>query len=668
MWITTSGAARANSAAHRVRVADLDALAAWRPGASAQQLRAEEPGRAGDVDPHDIGQLDGAFARRCLIHSTRNATANAIASPTQHALPGLLLELLAADVAEHRRVGRPEPAGDDVVAEEAMPRQALRVAGRERDRGAPERDEPGDEDDVAASFLELLLGPVEALARLLVAEEPLHRPLAGQLADPVGDVVADDGARPGGEDHEEDVEVARAGERAGDDHHRLARDEREERVEHGDAEDGEVAPVRARDPVDHLVEHDCILAETEAAMMRAMSLTPLTGMRVLDVTTSIAGPYCAQILAALGADVVKVERPDTGDDGRAWGPPFWNGEGTMFLSANAGKRSLALSLRDPRGREALLRLVDGADVFLQSLRPGLADELGLGPDALRARNPRLVYCSVGAYGHVGPLSHEPGYDALMQAAGGLISITGEPGRPGVRVGSSLIDQGTGTWAALGVLAALLERGRSGEGSVVDVSLYETALGYIGYHLAGYLADGTVPHGQGTRFPMVAPYQVFPTRDGELMIAGGNDRLFAAICDVVGLPELVDDPRFAHEPRPCAPPGRALCDPGSRRCREHDTAHWQARLTEAGVPAAPVADVADVAHAPQTEALGMLQHLDHPTIPDLRLTALPLSFDGERALHPSAPPAVGEHTAEVLREAGYEHDEIAALAAEGVIRR
>src|ERR687896_269251 len=391
-----------------------------------------------------------------------------------------------------------------------------------------------------------------------------------------------------------------------------------------------------------------------------MAFAPLDGLRVLDVTTSIAGPYCAQILAALGADVVKVERPDTGDDARAWGPPFWNGESPMFLSANAGKRSLAVSLREPRGREVVLRLAGRADVFLQSLRPGLAERLGLGPDVLRGLSPRLVYCSVGAYGRVGPRRDEPGYDALMQAAGGLISVTGEPGRPGVRAGASVIDQGTAMWAATGILAALLERERTGSGAVVDVSLYETAVGYLGYHLAGYLADGTVPRGEGTRFPLVAPYEVMRARDGELMVAAGNDRLFALLARVLGLEELLADDRFRTNAARVRHRDELL-PLLEARLASADVHEWHERLTRAGVPAAPVADVSDVATSPQTEALGIIQPLEHPVVAGLRLPALPLSVDDARLRHSSAPPLVGEHTAEVLREAGFSEQELADLA-------
>ena len=387
-----------------------------------------------------------------------------------------------------------------------------------------------------------------------------------------------------------------------------------------------------------------------------MGFLPLEGLRVVDVTSSLAGPYCTEILGALGAEVVKVERPDGGDDTRAWGPPFvaGTGAGAMFLCANASKRSVALRLSDPAGLDAVLRLADRADVFVQSLRPGLADERGLGYDALRLRNPRLVYCSIGSFGRVGPLRDQPGYDPLMQAVGGIVSVTGEPDRPGVRTGASVVDQSTGLWAALGVLAALHERDRTGEGRLVDVSLYETTVALLPYHLTGYLATGEAPGRYGTAYPAIVPYQVFPTRDGELMIAAANDRLFVALCQALGLPELTADPRFASNP------GRVehrdeLVPAIARRLGEKPTATWLERLTAAGVPAAPVRDVAEVAEHEQTRALGILQDLGpYATV------ALPLSVEGERVLHRSPAPALGEHTAEVLAEVGYSEDEIRRL--------
>jgi crotonobetainyl-CoA:carnitine CoA-transferase CaiB-like acyl-CoA transferase len=385
-----------------------------------------------------------------------------------------------------------------------------------------------------------------------------------------------------------------------------------------------------------------------------MSFAPLDGIRVVDVTTSYAGPTCTQLLGALGADVVKIE-PPAGDEARAWGPPFAGGLGTLFVAVNSGKRSLALDLR--RGREVLLRLVDGADVVVQSLRPRLAAELGFGPDEMRTRKPGLVYCTISSYGRNGPKRDLPGYDPLLQAAGGVISVTGEPGSPGVRVGVSLIDHATGMYAALSILAALKEGG----GHTLDVSLWETALSFVSYHLVGTLATGAVPTPQGTAFHAIAPYQVFPAADGGLMITAANDGIFRRLVDAIGLPELAADPRFATNPDRVANRA-ALTEAISTRLHEDTRAAWMEKLVAAHVPAAPVQDIGEVASDPQTEATGILQRLSSFT------TLGPaFSVDGERPEYASPPPALGAHSADILGDAGYSDDEISAMAAEGIIR-
>jgi formyl-CoA transferase/CoA:oxalate CoA-transferase len=387
-----------------------------------------------------------------------------------------------------------------------------------------------------------------------------------------------------------------------------------------------------------------------------MSFQPLAGALVLDLTGSLAGPHCTEVLGALGADVVKVERPDGGDETRLWGPPFSGGEGMLFLSANANKRSVALRLGDPGARAALLRLVAGADVVVQSLRPGLAERHGLGAQELLGRNPRLVYCSITAYGGDGPLRDEPGYDPLVQAAAGIMSVTGARDGPPVRVGVSLVDFTTGMWAALGIVAALADRERTGRGRLVETSLYEAALGLASYHLTGSLVTGREPGRSGTAFPLIVPYQAFRTRDGDLMLAAANDRLFVALAHAIDRPELAGDPRFATNPDRVEHRDE-LVSLLHGFLAERTTGEWLERLRAAGVPAAPVASLSEVAASPQTAALGALER-------ELDAVAPALTVDGEALHNRTRAPRLGEHTREVLTGAGCSEDEIDALFRSG----
>lgn len=358
-----------------------------------------------------------------------------------------------------------------------------------------------------------------------------------------------------------------------------------------------------------------------------MSELPAAGLVVIELGHSIAAPYAGLVLAGLGAEVIKVERAGMGDPVRDWGPPYSDETATVFESYNRGKAGIEVDLRDPAQVAALRRLiVERADVVLQNLKSGAADRAGLGSAALTALKPSLIYCNMHAFGAVGPLKDRPGYDPLMQACSGLMSVTGESQeRPPVRIGVSIVDMGAGMWAVIGILGALAVRNRTGAGAVVDVSLYETALGWMMWPLSAYLASGEVPRPNGSGMSTIVPYQVFDTADSKLMVAAANDGLFKRLSEALGRPELALDPRFATNGRRVA--NRAALLPVLAEIfATRSTAEWEAALAASGVPAAAIQDVAAVAAAAQTEALGMIGMAPGDTT---RQVALPISFNGVR---------------------------------------
>lgn len=367
---------------------------------------------------------------------------------------------------------------------------------------------------------------------------------------------------------------------------------------------------------------------------------PLAGYTVIELGHSVAAPYAGLVLAEMGAEVIKVERPGVGDDCRGWGPPFRDGMSATFQSLNRNKKSITVDLKSPDGIAQIKEIAKSADALVQNQKPGLAESLGFGPDDLLAVNPRLIYTSIHAFGKTGPLSERPGYDPLMQAFGGVMSTQGHPGQPPVRVGTSIIDMGTGMWAAMAILAGLLRREKTGKGGVVDASLYETALGWMVYMMPTYAFSGNLPKPSGSGVNMISPYQAMRTKDSQLVMAAGNDNLFAKLSTVLGHPEWIDDPRFlTNGDRVVNKP--AIIELIESVTSQQTTAHWIEVLDAAGIPNAPVQTLDQVQVHPQTEALEILREDSEG---QMSFFGLPVSFDGKRPDRNEQAPALGADNA------------------------
>jgi crotonobetainyl-CoA:carnitine CoA-transferase CaiB-like acyl-CoA transferase len=375
------------------------------------------------------------------------------------------------------------------------------------------------------------------------------------------------------------------------------------------------------------------------------STGPFSGLVVIELGHSVAAPFAGQIFGELGAQVIKIEKAD-GDDCRKWGPPFWEGASAFFQALNRNKESVVCELRDPEQLEALKTLIcEQADIVIQNLRPGHVEQLGLDGPTLLARQPRLIYCNLGAFGRAGPLKARPGYDPLMQAFGGIMSTTGEPGRPSVRVGATIVDMGTGMWSVIGALTALHERHTTGRGRVVDVSLFETASCWVSLLASQFLASGELAGKQGSGAPGIVPYKAYVTQDGEIVIAAGSDGLFKSLSVAIGHPEWKDDQRFADNPARVANQQELYAMIDSIIATQN-TAHWITCLEAAGVPCSAVNNLQQMIEHPQTEALGLVQEVPGT---EMRFIGLPLSFDGQRPQPLSAPPKLGEHTKRYIKK-------------------
>jgi crotonobetainyl-CoA:carnitine CoA-transferase CaiB-like acyl-CoA transferase len=406
-------------------------------------------------------------------------------------------------------------------------------------------------------------------------------------------------------------------------------------------------------------------------------MAPLDGITVLDLTRVLSGPYCTMLLADMGARVIKVEQPGTGDDTRAWGPPFLypnaqnrrtgdpdeKGESAYYLSINRNKESVTLDFKHPDGRALLEKLVSKADVLVENFRPGTLTKLGLDYDTLSKKYPRLIYCSISGFGHTGPRWKQAGYDAIMQAEGGLMSITGTADGPPVRLGVAIVDVVSGMFAAYGVAMALLARERTGRGQEVDLAMLDATVALLTYQAGNYFASGKVPARLGNRHPSIVPYETFTASDGEFVLAVGNDDQWRRFCAVAELPE---DERFATN-RQRVSGYEALRPWVADRLREQPRQHWIEALTSAGVPCGSVRNFEELFADPQLAAREMIATVEHATIGPLKALGVPVKLSETPGAVRMPPPTLGQHTDAVLRhDLGFSADAIAALRRQQVI--
>lgn len=392
---------------------------------------------------------------------------------------------------------------------------------------------------------------------------------------------------------------------------------------------------------------------------------PLHGIKILELARTLAGPYCSMILADLGAEVIKVEQPGSGDETRGFIPPTLGGESCYFMSLNRNKRSMTLNLKTEEGRKIVKELVAESDVLIENFRTGTMEKFGLGYSVLKEINPKLVYCGISGFGRTGPMKDDAAYDLLMQGFAGLMSVTGEPHRPPVKVGFSVADLATGMFAAIAILSALYQRELTGQGQAVEASLLESLVSLQTYLATGYFATGKVPKPLGSAHPNVAPYQVFEAQDGHFIIAVPNDGLWVKFCNALGLAELRDHPKFSTNSQRVLH-REELVELLNAHAKKYKVEEIVGIIRKEGVPCGPINTIDKVLSHPQVLNRDMVVEVEHPTAGLIKLLGIPMKFSGTPGSVRLAPPLLGEHNLEILKELGYTEEDVARFAAKGVM--